>query len=747
MDDRLAKYFYERNILTRLSEAESDIDLLQKLQTIKSVDLQTLPVPGDSTPPVLSIIIDTDGTLAANSDERVASQKATKTYADTVSSNASVIAKVLTGFAASAGTVTAADSILSAFQKIVGNLAAMAVGHTIEDEGTPLTQRAKLNFVGGGITATDDSGDNASVVTVSAQTIGDLIEGSTNKATPVDADRFGFWDSVADVLKYATWANVKATLKTYFDPYYRIATAVEKYGAVAGVITIGKDAGKVAAAIASGDTTVNFGRTMTPSDWVRFQGPDSVGTISLEWMLVGSLVSGTTYNVTRNVDGSGANNWLIDSPFVVIGQSGDSRIEFEGGTNGKINLITQGATWNVSTTQIALDSNLGITLASLQRLYTSYFSVYPNTGSSFLEGSYATGSFYFAGIFSASVSGSLTDYSPDSGNKGLLHALRLNATAATELRSLLYYFNTSFVGSLYTGRFINIMNVGTFSITIKDNYTTGTNAESRFDLGGSDLVIPPDGSVTIWYDGTSTVWRVWSVNQIVGDTRFAPASISTIVADGWYPITATWTRTGNHTYTAAGDVTAIYRKGTKVRYKDGGSFEYGVIGSSSHSAGTTTINLIVNSDYAMAAVTITDTYLSYIENPEDFPQWFSWSVSLTNLTVGSGALVSRWKAEPLAIDYEIDFVYGAGSSVGDVSFVPPITSAMGGTRPATGEVAILDSGTGLFYGTVSQVNSTSFSVRVLNTAGTYASLALLSSTIPMTWTTSDELNIKGRYKY
>ena len=67
--------------------------------------------------------LDTDGTLAANSDTKIASQKATKTYADNVSSNTSVIAKLLTGFTSGAGTVSASDSILSAFQKVVGNIA------------------------------------------------------------------------------------------------------------------------------------------------------------------------------------------------------------------------------------------------------------------------------------------------------------------------------------------------------------------------------------------------------------------------------------------------------------------------------------------------------------------------------------------------------------------------------------------------------------------------------------------------
>lgn len=42
-------------------------------------------------------------------------------------------------------------------------------GHSIEDEGTPVTARPKLNFVGPGVTVTDDSGDDASVVTIPSQ--------------------------------------------------------------------------------------------------------------------------------------------------------------------------------------------------------------------------------------------------------------------------------------------------------------------------------------------------------------------------------------------------------------------------------------------------------------------------------------------------------------------------------------------------------------------------------------------------
>jgi len=39
-------------------------------------------------------------------------------------------------------------------------------GHTIQDEGTPLTSRTNLNFVGSGVAATDDAGNNATVITI-----------------------------------------------------------------------------------------------------------------------------------------------------------------------------------------------------------------------------------------------------------------------------------------------------------------------------------------------------------------------------------------------------------------------------------------------------------------------------------------------------------------------------------------------------------------------------------------------------
>jgi len=48
-------------------------------------------------------------------------------------------------------------------------------GHIIQDEGTSLTARANINFVGDGVTVTDDSGNDATIVTISAAAPGSGI--------------------------------------------------------------------------------------------------------------------------------------------------------------------------------------------------------------------------------------------------------------------------------------------------------------------------------------------------------------------------------------------------------------------------------------------------------------------------------------------------------------------------------------------------------------------------------------------
>lgn len=87
-------------------------------------------------------------------------------------------------------------------------------------------------------------GIEASADVTDAGNVGSTIHGAAAKTTPVDGDTVPLIDSAAsNVLKKVTWANIKATLKTYFDTLYSTFTNPMSasgdiiYGGAAGVGT------------------------------------------------------------------------------------------------------------------------------------------------------------------------------------------------------------------------------------------------------------------------------------------------------------------------------------------------------------------------------------------------------------------------------------------------------------------------------------------------------------------------------
>lgn len=132
--------------------------------------------------------------------------------------------------------------------------------------------------------------------------------------------------------------------------------------------------------------------------------------------------------------------------------------------------------------------------------------------------------------------------------------------------------------------------------------------------------------------------------------------------DGWIEAGETWTRTGNFTFTITGDVRPKYPKGTKIRYKDGGAYEYGTVVSATYSSPNTTVTLATNADYAMAAGAITDNYYSYAENPQGFPGTFNWTSTL-------GTQAGTWAGAVLRAKFAIrgDNVLFNITVVGDLS--------------------------------------------------------------------------------
>lgn len=101
-------------------------------------------------------------------------------------------------------------AVRPATETVLGGVMVDGTTITIDEDGV-------ITAVGGG------GGGGGETTT----TLGALINGATAKATPVDADMLPLMDSAAaNVVKKLSWANVKATLKTYFDTLYQPLNAI-----------------------------------------------------------------------------------------------------------------------------------------------------------------------------------------------------------------------------------------------------------------------------------------------------------------------------------------------------------------------------------------------------------------------------------------------------------------------------------------------------------------------------------------
>jgi hypothetical protein len=213
---------------------------------------------------------------------------------------------------------------------------------------------------------------------------------------------------------------------------------------------------------------------------------------------------------------------------------------------------------------------------------------------------------------------------------------------------------------------------------------------------------------------------------------------------GWNKEDDTWVYVSASTFKIVGkNVTAKFIAGTRLRFKQGGAYKYAVVVSSAFSTDTT-VTIAVNTDYTVANAVITDNYYSYQSCPQGYPQWFAFTPAWANLTEGSATNVGAYSLIGKTLTFRTKIVFAANTSVsGGVTLTLPVTINTAYTTNCNiGIVSIADSGVGLILGKIWADGQ----IYADLSSGPYVVPIILSSTVPMTWTTGDVLEVVGSYQ-
>ena len=165
------------------------------------------------------------------------------------------------------------------------------------------------------------------------------------------------------------------------------------------------------------------------------------------------------------------------------------------------------------------------------------------------------------------------------------------------------------------------------------------------------------------------------VNELQNSIMASQAFFGTRIHMGWLP-RPDGKRVSATSFTVEGNHTALLKIGAKFRCTNGGATKYGYVLSSSYSAGTgrTTVKLVPNDSYSLAAGTLTQVYVSYA-NPPDFPAWFDYfaTSTITGWSSPTGGLRFKMVGNQVFVDFHI-----SGTSNATIArFTLPVPHAAG----------------------------------------------------------------------
>lgn len=244
-------------------------------------------------------------------------------------------------------------------------------------------------------------------------------------------------------------------------------------------------------------------------------------------------------------------------------------------------------------------------------------------------GTYVTIGKLFGKVVSPSqITANQNNYNPSGA--GSADVLRINTDASRDITGFAFPANY---------KTLLVHNVGSYNIVLKDESASST-AANRFALSG-DATLSPDQSVLLWYDATSSRWR------LVGGGGSSGGSGS--ATNGWNSGTGTWSYVSADSPSFVVDVpdadAALFSVGARLSLTQTTEKFFIVTAKGSPSGGHTPCTIYGGTDYTLANSAITVPKWSNIKVPYGFPlDKAKWTVKATHNsnTTQSSPTANTW---------------------------------------------------------------------------------------------------------
>jgi len=228
-------------------------------------------------------------------------------------------------------------------------------------------------------------------------------------------------------------------------------------------------------------------------------------------------------------------------------------------------------------------------------------------------------------------------------------------------------------------------------------------------------------------------------------------------SSGWYLITFAMTYVSATQFTVSGNYTSMFIGGTKLRFTQT-SVKHFVVISSAYSPGTglTTVTITGGSDYTYTNAAIDYGYLSRVENPEGWPDWFNYAIAWTApsaspaVAIGNGTLVGKFRIAGKNCRLRIYFLAGSTTAFGDTThaweFSLPLAPYSDGFFSAQGIAKVRDVGANNFNRQAHILN-TDTTLKYFDQLDSGTNVNNLYSNVPHTWAETDHMEIDITYQY